>query len=174
VQLLLRFASLHQTGNDLQEDRTTCGSEPLNQISDDWTSARETYKGNITPTDHSYDFSLPTMNASAHMLQFYCVCVLSGLGGVVSLCVCVLSDRGWLWESRQTDEHTGETSQLTAHTVLLCTRTHRPTRPRTAHHLQRSLAYTLLAASKGIGAGCYIISSHIYTIFICDHICCKQ
>ena len=30
--LLLRFASLYQTGNDLQEDPTTRGSEPLNQI----------------------------------------------------------------------------------------------------------------------------------------------
>ena len=35
LQLLLRFASLHQTGNDLQEDPTTrgsTGSEPLNRI----------------------------------------------------------------------------------------------------------------------------------------------
>jgi len=32
MQLLLRFASLYQTGNDLQEDPTTRGSEPLNQI----------------------------------------------------------------------------------------------------------------------------------------------
>ena len=31
-QLLLRFASLRQTGNDLQEDPTTRGSEPLNRI----------------------------------------------------------------------------------------------------------------------------------------------
>jgi len=32
VQLLLQFASLHPTGNDLQEDPTTRGSEPLNPI----------------------------------------------------------------------------------------------------------------------------------------------
>jgi len=32
MQLLLRIASLHQTGNDLQEDPTTRGSEPLNRI----------------------------------------------------------------------------------------------------------------------------------------------
>ena len=32
LQLLLRFASLHQTGNDLQEDPTTRSSEPLNRI----------------------------------------------------------------------------------------------------------------------------------------------
>ena len=32
VQLLLRFAGLHQTGNDLQEDPTTRGSAPLNRI----------------------------------------------------------------------------------------------------------------------------------------------
>jgi len=37
VQLLLRFTSLHQTGNDLQEDPTTRGSEPLNRIWDLWT-----------------------------------------------------------------------------------------------------------------------------------------
>jgi len=37
VQLLLWFASLHQTGNDLQEDPITRGSEPLNQIWDHWT-----------------------------------------------------------------------------------------------------------------------------------------
>ena len=76
VQLLLRFASLHQTGNDLQEDRTTCGSEPLNQISDDWTSARETYKGNITPTDHSYDFLFQQWILLRICWQFYCVCVV--------------------------------------------------------------------------------------------------
>jgi len=29
MQLLLQFASLHQTGNDFQEDPTTRGSEPL-------------------------------------------------------------------------------------------------------------------------------------------------
>ena len=34
VQLLLRFASLHQTGNDLEEDPTTCGSEQPNRIGD--------------------------------------------------------------------------------------------------------------------------------------------
>ena len=34
VQLLLRFARLHQTGNDLQEDPTTRGSEPFNWIWD--------------------------------------------------------------------------------------------------------------------------------------------
>jgi len=38
MQLLLRFASIHQTGNDLQEDPTTRGSEPLNGIWDLWTS----------------------------------------------------------------------------------------------------------------------------------------
>ena len=38
VQLLLRFASLHQTGNDLQEDPTTCGSEQPNRIGDCRTS----------------------------------------------------------------------------------------------------------------------------------------
>jgi len=32
MQLLLRFASLHQTGNDLQEDPNTRGSEPLSRI----------------------------------------------------------------------------------------------------------------------------------------------
>jgi len=32
VQLLMRFVSLQQTGNDLQEDPTTCDSEPLNWI----------------------------------------------------------------------------------------------------------------------------------------------
>jgi len=32
MQLLLRFTSLHQTGNDLQEDPTTRGSEPLSRI----------------------------------------------------------------------------------------------------------------------------------------------
>jgi len=31
-RLLLRFASRHWTGNDLQEDPTTLGSEPLNRI----------------------------------------------------------------------------------------------------------------------------------------------
>ena len=31
MQLLVRFASIHQTGNDLQEDPTTRGSEPLNR-----------------------------------------------------------------------------------------------------------------------------------------------
>jgi len=30
MQLLLQFASLHQTGNNLQEDPTTRGSELLN------------------------------------------------------------------------------------------------------------------------------------------------
>ena len=38
MQLMLWFASLHQTGNNLQKDPTTCGSEPFNQIWDHWTS----------------------------------------------------------------------------------------------------------------------------------------
>ena len=42
VQLLLRFTSLHQTGNGLQEDPTTRGSEPLNRIWDHWTSVLPT------------------------------------------------------------------------------------------------------------------------------------
>ena len=40
VQLLLWFASLHQTGNDLQEDWTTRGSETLSQIWDHCTFLR--------------------------------------------------------------------------------------------------------------------------------------
>ena len=45
MQLLLRFASLHQTGNDLQEDPNTRGSEPLSRIWDHWTSVLRTRGG---------------------------------------------------------------------------------------------------------------------------------
>jgi len=52
VQLLLRFASLHQTGIDLQEDPTTCGSQPLNRIWDHWTSVLPT-RGRRQPLNNT-------------------------------------------------------------------------------------------------------------------------
>ena len=52
MQLLLRCASLHQTGNDLQEDPTTCGSEPLNRIWDHWTSVLPT-RGRRQPLENT-------------------------------------------------------------------------------------------------------------------------
>ena len=41
MQLLLRFTSLHQTGNDVQEDPTTRCSEPLNRVWDHWNTAEK-------------------------------------------------------------------------------------------------------------------------------------
>ena len=52
MQLLLQFASLHQTGHDLQEDPTTRGSEPLNRIWDHWTSVLPT-RGRRQPLENT-------------------------------------------------------------------------------------------------------------------------
>ena len=52
AQLLLWFTSLHQTGTDLQEDPTTRGSEPLNQIWDHWTSILPT-RGRRQPLENT-------------------------------------------------------------------------------------------------------------------------
>jgi len=52
VQLLLRFTSLHQTGNDLHEDPTTRGSEPLNGIWDLWTPVLPT-RGRSQPLENT-------------------------------------------------------------------------------------------------------------------------
>ena len=52
VQSLLWFASLHQTGNDLQEDPTTRDSEPVNRIWDHWTSVLPT-RGRRQPLENT-------------------------------------------------------------------------------------------------------------------------
>ena len=52
VQSLLRLASLHQTGNDLQEDPATRGSEPLNRIWNRRTSVLPT-RGRRQPLENT-------------------------------------------------------------------------------------------------------------------------
>ena len=53
-----------------------------------------------------------------------------------------------LRQSWQANEYPGATSWLAPNTVLLCTRSHRPTWPCTAHQIQRSDAYTVLGTSS--------------------------
>jgi len=91
--------------------------------------------------------------------------------------LCLLTDRERVWESWQTDEHTGATSWLTSDTVLLCTGRHRPTRPCTAHQIQRShndiLSLALVLAGT-VSSHCFFHCSQLLLVIISIGLVCVK